>query len=285
LAREYPQTNRERTIRVWSFASGMMDVGLTTILTLWQTAAVVVLLITCANVANLLLARGTERGREIAVRLALGSSRGRIVRESLFESALLAATAVPLSLLVSWGFLAIMRPFMPARIVRFVPGWDHMAVNARLFGVTVVLGVIAALVFGVLPALQMSRGRVLEALKSDGRTGASPGRQRLRRAFVIAEIALVLPLLVAAMLSVRSVTQYLSDWQGYDPEGLLTFRAVLPEARYADAQSRRQFAIASLDAFGAIPGVTGVALANTLPATDNNTSRQIEVDGQVVPDT
>ena len=186
---------------------------------------------------------------------------------------------------VSWAFLGLMRLFMPARIVRFVPGWDRMTVNSRLFGVTVILGVVAALIFGTLPALQMSRGRVLEALKSDGRTGASPGRQRLRRSFVVAEIALVLPLLVAAMLSVRGVTQFLRDWQGYDPNGLLTFRVVLPEARYGDAESRRRFALASVDEFGAIPGVTGVVVANTLPATDSNTSRRIEVEGQIVPDT
>ena len=155
----------------------MADVGLGAMLSLWQAAAIFVLLIACANIANLLLARGTERGREIAVRLALGSSRGRIVRESLLESVLLAVAAVPLSLAVSWGFLALMRPFMPARIVRFVAGWDHMAVNARLFGVTVLLGVIAALVFGVLPALQMSRGaraRGTQVRRTDRRRSRPP---------------------------------------------------------------------------------------------------------------
>ena len=94
----------------------------------------------------------------------------------------------------------------------------------RMTAVTLALGAIAALAFGALPALQMSRGQVADALKSDGRTGSGPGRQRLRRALVVAEIALAMPLLVAALLSVRSVTRYLADWQGYEPNGVLMFK-------------------------------------------------------------
>ena len=123
----------------------------------------------------------------------------------------------------------------------------------------------------------MSRGQVADALKSDGRTGSGPGRQRLRRALVVAEIALAMPLLVAALLSVRSVTRYLADWQGYDPNGVLMFKLALPDARYADAESRRQFAGASIDALNAVPGVSGAALANVLPAGDSNHSRRVEI--------
>ena len=284
LQRDFPRENRDRGVRVYTVAAGMRDVGLDAILSLWQAAALFVLLIACANIANLLLARGAERAREMAVRLALGSSRGRIIRESMLESLLLAMAAVPLALAAAWTFLAVIRSFMPARIIRFVAGWNEMAVDGRMTAVTLALGVVAALVFGALPALQMSRGQVADALKSDGRTGSGPGRQRLRRALVVAEIALAMPLLVAALLSVRSVTRYLADWQGYDPNGVLMFKLALPEARYADTESRQQFAAASIDALSAVPGVAGAALANVLPASDSNTSRRIEIAGQPIPE-
>jgi putative ABC transport system permease protein len=277
LAREYPQTNRERTVRVWAFASGMMDIGLGAILTLWQTAAIVVLLITCANVANLLLARGAERGREIAVRLALGSSRGRIVRESLVESALVALMAVPLALAVAWAGIHLIQGALPARIVRFVFGWTRMGIDARTVLFTGALALAAAVAFGLAPAWQSSGGHVVEALKSDSRAGSSPRRERLRRGLVMAEIALVLPLLVAAMLGVSGIRRYLTGWQGYDPAGILTFRVVLPELRYATPESRLRFAESAVEALAAVPGAQRVAVANTLPSTTGNASRRIDV--------
>ena len=255
LARDFPTDNKDRSARVYPISRGMGDDGTERVLVLWQAAALFVLLIACANIANLLLARGSERGREIAVRLALGSSRGRVVRESLVESVLLAFVAVPLSLGVSWLFLTVIRSSMPARVMRFVAGWNSMRVDAPLVATTVGLAVVASVVFGLLPALQISRSSVSDALKSDGRGGAGPGRHRLRRTLVVAEIALVLPLLVAAILSVRSVTTLVTGWQGYDPEGVLMLKTALPEARYPDADSRRRFAADALERIGALPAV------------------------------
>jgi len=284
LVRDYPRDNKDRGVRVHTLASGMRDVGLDAILSMWQAAALFVLLIACANIANLLLARGAERGREIAVRLALGSGRGRIVRQSLLESVLLALTAVPLAVLVAWAFLTVMRSFMPARIVRFVAGWNEIGVDPRMIAVTAALGLLAALVCGALPAIQLSRGDVSEALKSDGRAGAAPGRQRLRRALVVAEVALALPLLVSALLSVRSVTTFVSGWQGYEPSGILMFKVTLPDARYKDDGSRRRFAVAAADALGQIAQAQGVAVANVLPSSVSNTARRVEIAGRTLPE-
>jgi putative ABC transport system permease protein len=191
LERQYPDTNRQRGIHVYTLSGGMIDIGLPPLMSLWQAAAgLFVLLIACANIANLLLARGAERGREVAIRLALGSSRGRIIRESLLESGLLGLAAAPLAIGIAWIFLLLMRAFMPGRVIRFIAGWNQLTIDGRLVAVTIALGMIAAIVFGTIPALQTAPGDVSEALKTDGRTGSGPGRQRLRRGLVIAEIAL-----------------------------------------------------------------------------------------------
>jgi len=280
LAREHPDTNAQLGAAVYTVSRGMADVGVPAVLALWQAAGVFVLLIACANIANLLLARAAEREREIAIRLALGSSRGRVVRESLVESGLLVAAAIPPALAVASASLRVMHAFMPARIVRFIAGWDRMGLDWWTIGAAFACAALAALIFGTLPAWQTARGIVGDALKSDGRTGAGPGRQRVRRALVVAEIALALPLLVVAMMSVSTVTRSLGSWQGYDPTQVLTLRAILPEARYPDADSRARFAGAAVDALAQASGVREAAVANVLPAIDSNATSAIELPGR-----
>jgi putative ABC transport system permease protein len=279
LAHQYPEVNKDRGARVLTLVSGMKDEGLGPILLLWQASAAFVLLIACANVANLLLARGAERQRDLAVRLALGASRARLVRQMLAESALLAAAAIAPALAVSSAGLHLMRVSMPSRIIRFVPGWTEMNVDGRLFIFTAVLAVAAAVVFGMIPALQASRPRVAEALKDGGRSATS-GRQRFRRGLVVAEIALSLPLLVAAALSTLAANRFLNGPQGYDASGMLAMRAVLPDARYAEPAPRTRFVSDVLDRLSALPAVEAAAATNVVPAGNGNSGRPIEIEGR-----
>ncbi|MBA3295777.1 MAG: ABC transporter permease [Acidobacteria bacterium] len=281
LEQQYPEANKDRGARVLTLVQGMRDEGLGPIVLLWQASAAFVLLIACANIANLLLARGAERQREIAVRSALGASRGRIVREMLIESTVLALAAVPVALAVAWGGIQLIRVNLPPRLVRFVAGWQTMDVDGRLIAFTALLAVATAIIFGLLPAWRAARPGLTESLKDGGR-GSSAGRQRqrLRHALVIAEIALALPLLVASGLSTLGAQRFLNGSQGYEPEGLLTMRAVLPDAKYAEPGARLQFVDAVHDRLAALPGVRAVGVSNVLPASGNNSSRSLEIEGQ-----
>ena len=218
LSREYPDANRDHGVRAYTLTRGLLDEGTGPLLSLWQASAFVVLLIACANIANLLLARASERRREIAVRVALGAGRGRVIREMLTESVMLALLAVPPALGFAWLALRAIRVSMPANILRFVPGFDSLGPDLRLLGVTVGLALLTACIFGLLPALHASRTRVSEALKEGGRS--STGRQLLRRGIVVAEISIALPLLVAAGLGVLGTNRFLNGPQGYDPDGV-----------------------------------------------------------------
>jgi putative ABC transport system permease protein len=282
LAREYPDANRDHGARVYLLSEGWLDEGTGTILSLWQASAFVVLLIACANIANLLLARAAERKREIAVRLALGASRLRLVRELLTESVLLALLSVGPAIGFAWLALHLIRVAMPANIIRFVPGWESLGPDLRLLSFTLALAVITACVFGILPALQASRSKVSEALKEGGRSVT--GRQWTRRAIVVAEMAIALPLLVAAGLGVLGTNRFLNGPQGYNPDGLLSMRVVLPERTYPDDSARRRFVERALDAAATVPGVTGVAAINSPPASGGSSSRTIEVDGHPASD-
>ena len=281
LAREYPDANRDHGVRVLTLTRGIMDQGTGPLLSLWQASALVVLLIACANIANLMLARTAERRRETAVRLALGASRGRVVRELLTESTLLALIAVPPAIAFAWVALHMMRISMPARILRFVPGVERLGPDPRLLAFTIGLALITALVFGVLPALQAAKSRVSEALKDGGRT---TGRQLLRRVIVVAEMSIALPLLVAAGLGVLGTHRFLNGPQGYDPDGLLTMKLVLPERTYADDSARRRFVERAMETLVSVPGVEHAAAVNNLPAAGSNSSRAIEIDGHPAVD-
>ena len=280
LTRDHPDTNRGRELRVYSLSQGMRDIGLGPILSMWQASAALVLLIACANVASLLLARGAERRREMAVRLAIGASRARVVRELLMESTLLAMVAVPGALAVAWLALKLMVGYMPAKIANYVAGWYQMGVDLRLISFTVALALLAALIFGIIPAFQASRPPLTETLKEGGRTSTAGGaRLRLRRGLVMAQMALALPLLVAAALAIVTVQRFVSGPQGFNPDGVLTMRLELPDARYPTADTRRRFADDALAHLRAIAGVESAAAANVTPAADNNWGRSIEIEG------
>jgi putative ABC transport system permease protein len=277
LARDYPDTNRDHGIRVYTLTRGMLDEGTGPLLSLWQASAVIVLLIACANIANLLLARSAERRHETGVRIALGASRGRIARESLIESALLALLAVPPALGFAWLSLYAIRISMPANILRFVPGFETLGPDLRLVGFTLGIAALTACVFGLLPALQSAKSSVTETLKDGGRT--STGRQTLRRAIVILEISIALPLLVAAGLGVLGTERFLTGPQGYDPDGLLTLKLILSDRTYPDDAARRLFAVKAIDALHGISAVQQAALINNMPTSGSNASRTIEIEG------
>jgi putative ABC transport system permease protein len=276
-----PEANRGRRLVVRPFTEGMIDIGMPQILGLWQAAALLVLLIGCTNVANLLLARGAARQRELAVRLAIGANRWRLVRQLLTEGVLLALVATPAALGVAALVFRLLKAAMPAMLVRFVPGWDRMAVNAGLAGWAVLAAIVTAVVFSLLPALQASRPNVTGTLRDGGRSMSGlAARSRLRRGLVVAEIALALPLLIASGLSAVGAQRFASGPQGYDPDGVLRARTILPEATYATSQSRLQFAEQLVEAARQIPGVELAGTSSVLPSGTSNQSRRLTIDGR-----
>jgi putative ABC transport system permease protein len=286
LAAEHPDDLRGRHLTVMPFTIGMVDVGMPTILLMWQAAAVLVLLIGCTNVINLLLAQGAERQRELAVRLAIGASRVRIVRQLLVESLTLSVAAVPGALAVAWLTLKLMNAAMPPALIRFVPGWDKMAVDGPLMAWTILGAMIAGVLFGILPAVQASRSSVLAAVKGSGDGGRSQtagrSRNRARRILVVAELALALPLLVASVMAVSGVQKFVTGNQGYDPNGVLRASVVLPESQYKDDASVRLFSDRLLEEVGRVPSITSAAVGSILPASGITRSRDLEIEGRPV---
>ncbi len=277
----HPDANRGHTLVVRSFTEGMIDIGLPQILGLWQAAAALILLIGCANITSLLLARGAERQRELALRLAIGAGRARIIRQLLGESLLLAALSLPAALGVAVVIFRLIQAAMPAELIRFVPGWNHMGVDPRLLLFTTVAAMATVLLSGLLPAMQSSRPALTTALKDGGRSGSGgPARSRLRRGLVAAEIALALPLLVVSGLAALGSQRFASGPQGYDPDGLYLTRVVLPEATYPDADARRRFTDGWIREAAVIPEVERVATTSVAPATDTNQSRYLAIDGR-----
>jgi putative ABC transport system permease protein len=285
LERQYPDANRDRSVRVHTLTDGMLDPGLKPILGLWQAAALFVLVIGCTNVMNLLLAKGAERQRDIAVRLAIGASRSRVVRELLIEAVMLAAAAIPPTAVIAWVSLEALKTSMPEKIARFVPGWTSVQVDLRVLGVMALIAIGAAVLFGMIPALQSTRPQLVDTLKEGGRSATSgPSRQRIRRALVVGEISLALPLLVASGMGALGAQRFLYGPQGYEPDGLLTMQVALPDALYPENQARRNFADRVLERVRAVPGVQTAAIVNIMPAHSNNSSRSIELEGKPAAD-
>jgi putative ABC transport system permease protein len=281
LKEAHQAENRAYSLIVHSFTAGMVDYGMPRILALWQAAGLLLLIIAGTNVANLFLARGAERQREIAVRLAVGASRWQLIRQLLFESLALAMVSIPAALFIAWGSLQLIRGLIPAELIRFLPGWTTMGISPRVAAATAAVALLSAVAFGLLPALRTSRPALSSSLKDGGRSSTSGiGRSRLRRALVVAEIALALPLLLSAGLAAVAGHRMASGPQGYEPEGLVRVRMSLTEATFPDAATRRQFTTRLMAGAASAPGITAVATTSVAPATPSNQRRRVVVDGR-----
>ena len=283
LAKAYPDTNRGWTVNTMSLAESVTDIGAIAFLAVHQVATLLVLLLACVNVANLMLVRAADRNKELALRLAMGASRWRIIRLLAIESLSLAVLGALLAIPLAWAALQACRAAMPPNIARFVRGWNDIGVDLRVVGALAILAVASTVVFGLLPAIRASRVTLTQALNAGARTGGS-GRHRLRNTMVVVEVAMALTLLVAAGLSVRGTATVLWRDDGYDPDRVMTMRVSLLGARYDTPDKQRAFFEQLVaDAQGTL-GVEDAAVTNVVPSTTRNASSGLEIDGRPVAD-
>ena len=238
-------------------------------------AASFVLLIACANVANLLLSRGSERAREIAVRSAIGATRARIARQLLIESVVLAAIGGAGGLLLA----ALALPIFESEMTRSLPYWVTFRLDPLVCGYVAGVCLLTVAIFGVVPALQISKGGHGDVLKDGGR-GLSSGlrARRFSGAIVVAQIALTMILLVGASLMIRSFTTLYFVDLGIRIDELVTMRVQLPASQYAGAESRREFFERLLPRLQSIPGVEAASVTTGVPPLDGG-ERLVEIDG------
>jgi len=259
LERQYPDTNRNKSVRLVAFHQQVVGNARSGLLILLGAVGFV-LLIACANVANLLMARGAARQKEMAIRAALGAGRRRMVRQLLTESLLLAASAGALAMaLTIWG-VDLLRAILPDNLPRV----DEIGVDFRVFGFTLLVSLLTGILFGLIPAIQASRTDLNETLKECGRGSDAGGHSRFRSLLVVAEIALALVLLAGAGLMARSFVRLMSIDPGLDPQNVLTMDIRLPRGKYQPPQ-QAVFFQRLLERLRALPGVQSAGAVYPLP--------------------
>ena len=242
-------------------------------------AVALVLLIACANIANLLLARGSARHRELAIRRAMGASATRVARQLLTESILLSVTGGLAGVVVaSWCFRPLVA-LVPAELRSMV----HLHLNAPLLMFAIVLSIFAGVFFGLVPALQSGQGDLNETLKAASARGTmSAGRQRVQKALVLTEIAMALILLCGAGLLMRSFVRLNNVPTGFNPSGVMAMQLSLIQTGYEQPAKRTQFVDQILQNIQAVPGVQSAAIVTRLPLNPGSSSRSVTVEGRLI---
>ncbi|MEJ2184418.1 MAG: ABC transporter permease [Gemmatimonadota bacterium] len=253
-----------------------MTGGVRTALLLLLAAVGLVMLIAVANVGNLLLAKSEGRRREVAVRSAIGAGRGRLARQFLTESLLLAVIGGALGLVLGWVGLRLMLAASPDSLPRL----NDIVLDWRVVLFTAAVSFAAGLIFGLAPLLHLSPRSMAASLKEGGqRTTATAARQRLRRGLVVAEVALAVVLVIGAGLLIRSLGALQRVDPGFDPHDMLTFQLYLPDARYPDAAAAGSFYASLLDRIEALPGVQSAAAMSGLPPLRNVNANDTRFEG------
>jgi len=278
LTEQYPQSNTGVGVTVVSLNEQTVGDVRTALLVILGVVGFLLLMV-CANIGNLLLARASVRGRELAVRTALGATRGRLVRQLLTESSLLALIGGVLGLaLAFWGITAL-RGLAPAGLPRI----DALGLNGSVAAFNFGVALIAGLVCGVVPALHSNRRDLHETLKDDARGSAERSRVRARSVLIVIETALGVIVLVGAGLLLRSFVELERVPLGFQPDGILTFRATLPASRYDTTPRRTAFYRQLGEKLHALPGVQSAAGVSSLPLSMASRSSAIMIEGEPAP--
>jgi len=272
LARQYPETNREWGANVTSLEDWLIGDELRTRVQVLLVAVGLLLLMGCVNVANLLLARATARQREMSVRAALGAGRGRIVRQLLTESLVLAAIGAALGVALTIVAVPILRDVGETAIPRL----DELAVDWRVVAFGIVASVVTGILFGIAPALQASRADLYDVLRSGGRVAAAG---RLRSILIVTSVAMALVLLVGAGLVGRSFERLMRVDYGFRAEGVFTASVTLPVERYRQRAKLAAFYAEAARRLATAPGIRAVGFTNIAPFSGGSTAIRFTVVG------
>jgi putative ABC transport system permease protein len=275
LAAQYPADNKNRSSVLIPLHERVVGQSRNALLILFAAVSLV-LLIACANFANLLLARAAERGREIVIRTALGAGRWRLIRQLLTESVLISIAGGAVGVVIAWWGTSLLVALKPENLPRL----QEIGVDSRVLLFTFGLSLLTGVIFGLLPAWTASRAGVSESLKEGGRS-ASAGRahQRVRSTFVVVELAIALVLLVGAGLLVKTFWKLRNVEPGFNPDHLLTMRVELPEARYKEVDKQTRFRTQALAAVNSLPGIQG-AMVSELPLSGDSLNHDFVIDGR-----
>ena len=286
LSRQYPDANRNWTVQVIPLRDYAVFRGSAPFMFLLMGTAGLVLLIACANVANLLFARATGRRREIAVRAALGAGRWRVARQLLCESLLLGLLGSVVGLLLAQWAIYLFLANMPPELERFVAGWDQIRLDGMVFAFALAVAAVAGILAGLAPAFQSWRPDLNAVLKEGTRNSSgSRSSHRLRSAFVVTQVSLALILMLGSGLMVKGFRALLDTNQRFQPESLLALRLVLPDSpAYKDPHRRAAFYDQTLQELSALPGVRSATLVTGFPFSGLMNNGTFRIEGQPVTD-
>ncbi|HZF38670.1 MAG TPA: ABC transporter permease [Blastocatellia bacterium] len=282
LKQAYPATNKTFGVTLDPLREQLTGDLKPALLALFGTVGLV-LLITCANVANLLLGRATERQREVAVRAALGAGRGRLFRQFLTESLLLAWLGGAGGLLLAICSLPLLRAALPSATTDQLPALNAVSLDLRILGFTLLVTTLTGALFGLIPALQLSQLNLNQTLKEGGKASAGVARRRASRGLVVAEVALTVVALVGAGLLLRSFQRLTQVDPGFRADHLLSAQLTLASAKYQNYEQVKSFHQRLLSRIAALPGVEGVATINNFPLTASNDKTRFAVEGAPRP--
>lgn len=284
LAKIYPATNQGWTVRVEPLLDDINGPYTPMYYRLIMGATLFVLLVVCANVANLQFARGIARRQEIAMRTALGASRWRIMRQLLTENLLLGAAGAAGGLAFGALYLHIVLITMPARVARYIPGWSNTSLNGRVMAFSLLLAAGTGVISGVAPAVEALRVNLVGQLKSGSRGSIGSSRTHwLRNVFAIAQISLAVALVIGAALISKGMNALLHSADVYNPSKTLTFRVTLPLSRYSTVEKQAAWFQSSLDRLRALPGVTHASATSALPNSDMGWVQDCAIENRPVP--